>query len=59
MQDTGGFVYAKYQVLIGDQWKTIDLSLPFAQQIRGMRGYRLWDFNGKIVKYYSSLSRTL
>ena len=42
--DTEGFVYTKYQILTGEyQWKTIDLSQPFAGQIRGMRGYRIWD----------------
>jgi hypothetical protein len=57
-QDTDGFVYHKYQVLIGDKWKTIDLSHPFSSQIKGMTGYRIFDRNGKVVKeLYSPYQR--
>lgn len=45
-----GFAYYKYMILIGDTWKTIDLSQPFAAQIKGMSAYVLYDRPGNIVK---------
>lgn len=53
VQDTEGLVYSKYEVLIEGKWKTIDLSRPFAEQIRGMQGYRLFNHAFKMVKQSS------
>jgi hypothetical protein len=44
--------YELYEVLIGNDWKIIHPWLPLMQQVRGMRGYRLWDYEGHIVKQF-------
>jgi hypothetical protein len=45
--------YRWYQVLIDDRWITINPWSPFPlEQVRGMRGYRLWDYDGLIVKEF-------
>jgi len=46
-----GLVYFQYEVLIGKQWRALNLCKPLLPQVKGMRAYRLLNANNKIVKH--------
>jgi hypothetical protein len=46
----GVLIYGFYQVLIGNDWWTINPLEPLSSQIRGMRAYRLLSVFGEVVK---------
>jgi hypothetical protein len=45
-----GNQYSVYQVLIGRTWYTIEPGMPLLWQTKGMRGYRMFDGYGHLVK---------
>jgi hypothetical protein len=49
----GPYAYDRYEILlptlVGDQWFPLLCSLPLMPQSRGMKGYRLFGYNSRII----------